>query len=87
MRWRVEQLIKDNSGLPNRFQAFWQRKAYAYPTKLSILVFLSKFLNEHTGGDAYTKGWIDINPAKVEYLLNGYFGGVVNTLDKLEKAE
>ena len=35
--------------------------------------------------DKYTKGAIDINPAKVEYVLTGYFGGVANTIDRLTK--
>lgn len=42
-------------------------------------------MNDVSGGDQYTKGFIDINPAKVEYLLNGYFGGVSNTIDKTTK--
>ena len=28
---------------------------------------------------------IDINPAKVEYVLTGYFGGVANTIDRMTK--
>jgi hypothetical protein len=42
-------------------------------------------MNEATGGDPYTKGTIDFNPAKIEYMLNGYFGGVFGTIDKLSK--
>ena len=57
----------------------------AYKSANSTLVGISKSLNELTGGDPHTKGWIDINPSKVEYLLNGYFGGVSNTVDKLVK--
>lgn len=46
---------------------------------------MAAVLNEATGGDAYTKGAIDINPAQIEYMLNGYFGGVASTIDKLTK--
>lgn len=57
----------------------------AYKSANKYLVNLSATLNEATGGDKYTKGAIDINPAKVEYMLNGYFGGVSGTIDKLTK--
>lgn len=57
----------------------------AYKSANKYLVGLSKALNEATGGDAYTSGKIDINPAQVEYLLNGVFGGVSSTVDKLTK--
>lgn len=57
----------------------------AYKSANKYLVGLSKVLNEATGGDAYTSGMIDINPAQVEYMLNGVFGGVSSTIDKLTK--
>ena len=57
----------------------------AYKSANKYLVDLSETLNELSGGDRYTKGAIDINPAKVEYVLNGYFGGVANTIDRLTK--
>ena len=57
----------------------------AYKSANKYLVDLSETLNELSGGDRYTKGTIDINPAKVEYVLNGYFGGVANTIDRLTK--
>ena len=57
----------------------------AYKSANKYLVGLSKTLNEATGGDAYTSGKIDINPAQVEYLMNGIFGGVSSTIDRLTK--
>jgi hypothetical protein len=57
----------------------------AYSSANKHIVNLAATLNEATGGDPYTKGAIDINPAKVEYMLNGYFGGVFGTIDKLTK--
>ena len=79
--WTGMPLYKDtpyNQDMPE-----WTK---AYKSANKYLVGLSKVLNEKTGGDAYTKGFFDINPAKVEYLLNGYFGGVSNTIDKLTKS-
>lgn len=57
----------------------------AYKSANKYMVGLAEVMNEATGGDAYTKGAVDINPAKVEYLLNGYFGGVSGTIDKMVK--
>ena len=49
------------------------------------LISLAASMNEATGGDEFTKGWADWNPAKLEYLLNGYLGGISNTIEKLAK--
>ena len=79
--WTGMPLYKDtpyNKDMPE-----WTK---AYKSANKYLVGLAEVLNEKTGGDAYTKGAIDINPAKVEYILNGYFGGVSNTIDKLTKS-
>lgn len=57
----------------------------AYKSANKYIVGLAETMNEVTGGDPYTKGAVDINPAKVEYMLNGYFGGVFSTIDKMVK--
>jgi hypothetical protein len=58
----------------------------AYKNASTLLVAASKELNEATGGDAYTKGKVDINPAKLEHVLNGYLGGMYGLVDKLVKS-
>ncbi|MCL1609479.1 LPD38 domain-containing protein [Marseilla massiliensis] len=71
----------------------------AYKSANKYLVDLSETLNEISGGDEYKKGWVDKivlpisrdikfklnNPAQWEYVLNGYFGGISNTIDRLTK--
>ena len=57
----------------------------AYSSANKHIVNLAALLNETTGGDPYAKGAIDFNPAKIEYMLNGYFSGVFKTIDKLTK--
>lgn len=59
-------------------------KAYASADK--HLVDFAKWLNETSGGDDFKKGSIDINPAKIEYLLNGTFGGLFTFPNKLKKS-
>lgn len=57
----------------------------AYQSADQHLVDFARWLNETSGGNDYKKGSIDINPAKIEYLLSGTFGGVVSTTEKLKK--
>ena len=80
---------KNWTGLPiykdtpyNKDMPEWT-KAYSNANK--YIVGLSAAMNEASGGDKYTKGAIDWNPSKVEYLLNGYFGGVFNTINRMAK--
>ncbi|MBQ6862283.1 MAG: hypothetical protein IJN98_06710 [Alistipes sp.] len=78
--WTGLPIYKDtpyNKDMPN-----WTK---AYSSTNKYLVNLAATLNELSGGDKYTKGAIDLNPAIIEYLLNGYFGGYFATADKLTK--
>ena len=58
-------------------------KAYAGTSK--ILVKSAEFLNRVTGGDEYKPGAVDVNPAIVEHLLEGYFGGMLTFLKENSK--
>jgi hypothetical protein len=82
-------LNKSWSGLPiyrdtpwNKYDPEWTK---AYKNTDKTIVQTTKWLNETTGGDDFKKGAIDINPAKIEYVLNGTFGGYMNTAEKLKK--
>ncbi len=57
----------------------------AYPRTNSQLVYLSKWANEASGGNDYKAGWANFNPSQLEYLLNGYFGGYSNVINKMVK--
>ena len=46
-----------------------------YRNTSPALVSFTKMLNQFSGGDEHKTGWIDINPAKLEHVLEGYFGG------------
>lgn len=78
--WTGMPLYKDTPW--NKDMPEWTK---AYKSANKHLVNLAAVLNNVTGGDPYTKGAIDINPAKIEYILNGYFGGVSGTIDKMTK--
>ncbi|MDE6246633.1 MAG: hypothetical protein K2M41_02170 [Muribaculaceae bacterium] len=57
----------------------------AYPRTNAQLIDLSKWTNEASGGNDYKAGWANFNPAQLEYLLNGYFGGYSNVINKMVK--
>lgn len=78
--WTGMPLYKDTPW--NKDMPEWTK---SYKSGNRYLINLAAVMNDVSGGDQYTKGSIDINPAKVEYLLNGYFGGVSNTIDKTSK--
>lgn len=78
--WTGMPLYKDTPW--NKDMPEWTK---SYKSGNKYLINLAAVMNDVSGGDRYTKGSIDINPAKVEYLLNGYFGGVSNTIDKTSK--
>ena len=50
------------------------------------LIDLARWMNNSTGGDKYTKGTIDMNPAVVESIVEGYFGGMVTFLNKMSNS-
>lgn len=73
----------------NDFNTYDPEFKKAYRGTSTTLVNLSKWLNEMTGGNNAEKGWIDKihihnfyvnNPAQVEELFNGFFGGMSTTI-------
>ena len=58
----------------------------AYTNADNILVESCKWMNEKSGGDEYTKGWIDFNPSKIEYVLKGMLGGPYTMYNRMEKS-
>ena len=78
--WTGQPIYKDtpfNKDMPE-----WTK---AYPRTNTQLIDLSKWANEASGGNDYKTGWANFNPARLEYLLNGYFGGYYNVINKMVK--
>ena len=79
--WMDRPIWKDtdyNKAMPD-----WTK---AYKSTGGMYVWLAKELNALTGGDDYKQGWVNINPAKLEYLLKGYFGGLYTAADQIIKS-
>lgn len=87
--WEAYVAEKSWTGMPLYKDTPWNKDmpewTKAYKSANKYIVGLANVMNEATGGDSYTKGAIDFNPAKIEYMLNAYFGGVFGTIDKLSK--
>lgn len=77
------------TGLPiykdNDFNKNMPEYTKVYKTANEHLVEIARALNDATGGNKYKKGFIDINPAKMEYVLKGMLGGAFSFPDKLVK--
>ena len=81
---------KDWTGLPiykdtpfNKEMPEWTK---VYKNADPMLVKLSQWSNEFTRGKNDLTGWANWNPAKVEHLLEGYFGGVATTIEQMSKS-
>ena len=78
-----------NEGFNENLRAYpgWTK---ALPTTGKEYVEAAKFLNNITGGNDVERGWIDLNPAIVEHLVESYFSGpyqiVVRTPEAVGKA-
>jgi hypothetical protein len=48
----------------------------AYDSADQNIVGFTRWLNEVSGGNDHRKGGIDLNPAKIEAVIDGYFGGI-----------
>lgn len=79
--WMGRPIWKDtdyNKAMPD-----WTK---AYKATGGAYVWLAKELNSLTGGDDYKQGWVNINPAKLEYMLKGYLGGLYTAADQIIKS-
>ena len=80
---------RDWTGSPIYKEMTWNEYApdwtKAYSNANRHLVKWTKDLNERSGGNDYVKGTFDFNPAVIEHVLEGYFGGYYKTADKLIK--
>ncbi len=59
-------------------------KAYRGANK--FLVSGADLINRITGGNKVERGLINLNPAVIEHLIEGYFGGVGTTINQLGKS-
>ena len=69
--WTGLPLYKEGK-FDSEFAPQWTK---AYANTNSYLVAGTRWLNEATGGSDIEQGWIDWNPAKIDYMLRGYLGG------------
>ena len=79
--WMGRPIWKDtdyNKAMPD-----WTK---AYKSTGGVYVWLAKELNALTGGDDYKQGWVNINPARIEYMLKGYLGGLYTAADQIIKS-
>lgn len=79
--WMGRPIWKDTDY--NKDMPAWTK---AYKSTGGVYVWLAKELNALTGGDDYKQGWVNINPARIEYLFKGYLGGLYTAADQIIKS-
>ena len=79
--WRGMPIYKDTPY--NKEDPEWTK---ASKRTNQYIVDFARLCNKVTGGDEVKKGWLNFNPSKIEHLLEGVFGGVSTTANKLVKA-
>ncbi len=81
--WTGLPIYRKNTFNQYEYSPEWTR---AYPSANQQIVEAAKWLNEATGGDDVVEGWLDLNPAAIEYILKGYMGGFFSFPDKVMKS-
>ena len=80
----------DWTGLPiykeNDFNKYMPEWTKAYSSVDPILLEATKQANALTGGNKYKEGVVDLNPAIIEHVLQGYFGGIETMRSQLLKS-
>lgn len=80
---------KDYFGKPiyrdNGYNEAYPEYTKAYKSTNDVIVDMSKWLNDITGGDEVTPGMVDINPGVVEHIIEGYMGGLGKTISQMTK--
>lgn len=81
---------KDWTGLPlykdNDFNKGMPEWTKAFKSVDPSILAMTKYANELTGGDKYTTGVVNLNPAIIEHILDGYFGGIEATRAQMVKS-
>jgi hypothetical protein len=57
----------------------------AFSNTSPAFVELTRALNDITGGDEVTKGWLNLNPGILEHLTEGYLGGAFKFVNDIGK--
>jgi hypothetical protein len=71
MSWSGTPIYRDSEW--NKDDPQWTK---AFSNANEYIVNGTEWLNAMSGGDEYKQGWWDWNPAKIEYMLRGYLGGL-----------
>lgn len=66
----------------NELMPAWTK---AFSGTAKWMVNSAEFINEVSGGDKYVSGGVDLNPATIEHVFEGYFGGMGKTANQLFK--
>lgn len=80
--WTGLPIYKDDSlgGIKEGYKPEYQN---VYSNTNPYFVMVSKEVNDLTGGNNVESGWLDVNPAILDHLFRGYFGGVYSLVNDI----
>ena len=80
--YKGDPIYNDQKWLTDEEKKRTAKWSKAYQGTGKPYVSLSKVLNSMSGGDEYDAGWINIQPEKVQHIVQSAFGGTIRTADK-----
>lgn len=80
--WKGEPIYNEQKWLTSEERKRTAKAAGAYQGTGKMYIWISEALNNISGGDDYDAGLINIQPEKMEHLVQSAFGGTIRTADK-----
>ena len=80
--WKGDPIYNEQKWLTSEERKRTAKAAGAYQGTGKMYIWISEALNNISGGDDYDAGLINIQPEKMEHLVQSAFGGTIRTADK-----
>ena len=80
--WKGDPIYNDQKWLSKEEKRRTAKHSSAFKGTGKLYIDISKGLNRISGGDNFDAGLINIQPEKMEHIVQSAFGGTIRTMDK-----
>lgn len=80
--WKGDPIYNDQKWLSKEERRRTAKHSSAFKGTGKLYIDISKGLNKISGGDDFDAGLINIQPEKMEHIVQSAFGGTIRTIDK-----
>ena len=80
--WKGDPIYNDQKWLSKEERRRTAKHSSAFKGTGKLYIDISKALNKISGGDDFDAGLINIQPEKMEHIVQSAFGGTIRTIDK-----